>query len=1029
MLVMRMEIKCVAIDWKNNKHEALAAPVALDSSTDEGEAALFDILHEAKPDYLHAAPPCGTSSKAREKPKSAELIAQGAPSPQPLRNEVWPWGIPGISARDQSRVLSANRLYRLVARLLVWAATAHCIFSVENPTNSWFWTCLTAAIVELGAQACTYYNQLESVVFDHCVHGGDRPKSSKWLCTPGVLNNLAATCPGESSAHKHLPWGVHQNLQKDGRWVFDTAAEGAYPELLCQRVAKLLAKHLGFSPLPLTRVADPIRQTRHSRQLMPEYAEVKKCTTSSLPSVPHKILNRNKGVKEVRGSGLPSNAAASSCPSGTLLEDDQASETPLEEDLMEVGIYRTPEDFLAKSLELKHPMGSESTISDWNKSALFRMLTTKPAHLVQERASFLSSVLKKREELEPQERALHESMPRHIQKVMKGKKILLLKHLLTCLGYDDLKVIDLLIYGVGLSGEQPLPPYARVKVSSATATKEDLERESAWRRVAILAKSTPDEDVEPLQALSNKEVQAGFLEGPFSSPEAVSEHLGRSDWLATPRFLLYQGQRAKPRCIDDAKASGLNATYSALEKLELQDANYVCLLAITAGRLSSRPHAQVTLSNGSVLKGALATKDPKWVGRTLDLTKAYKQLAVSAKDRHLVVLSHGGKHGPCLYASNSIPFGAKGSVYGFLRVSRALSFLFNMGLALPSSVFFDDFPTLSTEELAASSYTCGHTLLQALGWKFSDDPEKCLPFSQVFGVLGCRLDLTCLSAGSLSLSNKEGRLANIIDMIRSLPEAADKQSLVSVIQGHLNYASGFVLGRFLLPLSRTLGAKQDQESLGNVCASLVDILELCKPKTISWRSPEPPVVIFTDASFEGDTAGLGAVLADPLGGPPEVYDGFVPRDILDHWQASGQHQVISQAELLAAVIIRYLLKDRLKGRRVLLFLDNDPARYALLKGNSGVSTMQLLTATFHLIDLDHPCLLWEERVPSSSNIADLPSRGLTAKCIALTRGLYRGAMVVDECLRHAIMASLAQTAPAFLKGTLDPSVAKSLVPS
>ena len=820
--------------------------------------------------------------------------------------------------------------------------------------------------MELGAQACTYYNQLESVIFDDCVHGGDRPKSSKWLCTPGVLTSLAASCPGESPEHKHLPWGVRQ---KEGRWVFDAAAEGAYPELLCHRVAKLLAKHLGFSPSPHTRVADPIRQIRHSRQLMPEYAEVKRCTPSTLPSLPRKILNQSKGVVEARGSGF-----SSADSSGTPLEDATPSGTPLEEDLMEVGVYRTPEDFLAESLKLKHPMDSESTISDWNKSALFRMLTTKPSHLVQGRASFLSSVLKKRAELEPEERALHESMPTHIRKVMKGKKILLLEHLLTCLGYDDPQVIDLLIHGVGLSGEQPLPPYAKVKVSAATSTKEDMERESVWRRAAILSKSTRDKDIVPLQTLSAKEVQAGFLEGPFSSPGAVSDHLGRSDWLATPRFLLYQGNKAKPRCIDDAKASGLNTTFSSLEKLELQDADYVCLLAITAGRLSSRACVQVALSNGSVLKGTLAVENPVWMGRTLDLTKAYKQLAVAAKDRHLVVLSHGGQNGPCLYASNSIPFGAKGSVYGFLRVSRALSFLFNMGLALPSSVFFDDFPTLSIEELAASSYTSGHTLLQALGWKFSDDPEKCLPFSRVFGVLGCKLDLSSLSSGSLVLSNKEGRLANIIDMARALPEAEDKPALVSVIQGHLNYASGFVLGRFLLPLSRTLGVKQDQDSLRQVCAGLVEVLELCRPKILSWRSPEPPVVIFADASFEDNSAGLGAVVADPLGGPPEGYDGFVPKDILEHWQASGQTQVISQAELLTAVIIRYLLKDRLKGRRVLLFLDNDPARYALLKGNSGVSSMQLLTAAFHLIDLDHPCLLWVERVPSSSNIADLPSK-------------------------------------------------------
>ena len=33
---------------------------------------------------------------------------------------------------------------------------------------------------------------------------------------------------------------------------------------------------------------------------------------------------------------------------------------------------------------------------------------------------------------------------------------------------------------------------------------------------------------------------------------------------------------------------------------------------------------------------------------------------------------------------------------------------------------------------------------------------------------------------------------------------------------------------------------------------------------------------------------MGGVAEDTLGGSPEVYDGFVPRELVEHWQSSGQ---------------------------------------------------------------------------------------------------------------------------------------------
>ena len=143
-----------------------------------------------------------------------------------------------------------------------------------------------------------------------------------------------------------------------------------------------------------------------------------------------------------------------------------------------------------------------------------------------------------------------------------------------------------------------------------------------------------------------------------------------------------------------------------------------------AGRLSAKPLVSVTLSSGEVLAGKRAMTSPSWMGRTLDLRKAYKQMAVAGREGHLMVLTHEGPQGRVFYISDALPFGARGSVFSFFRTSRALSFLTNVCLLVPSSVFFDDFPSLTEGGSHASAFEGPHALLKALGWLYADDEEE-----------------------------------------------------------------------------------------------------------------------------------------------------------------------------------------------------------------------------------------------------------------------------------------------------------------
>ena len=187
--------------------------------------------------------------------------------------------------------------------------------------------------------------------------------------------------------------------------------------------------------------------------------------------------------------------------------------------------------------------------------------------------------------------------------------------------------------------------------------------------------------------------------------------------------------------------------------------------------------------------------------------------------------------------------------------------------------------------------------------------------------------------------------------------------------------------------------------------SILATLGKCKPRSLSWHSPHHPILL-TDAAFEDGIAGIGAVLVDTLGGKPEVYDGQIPADLIRHWQATGQQQVISQAELAVVVATRHMLKERLSGRRVIYFIDNEAAKFSLLRGTSGKESMQQLTAAFHAVDLAFPSIAWVERIPSESNPSDAPSRGRSSECVKALSGVYSGKIGMPEEVLRAIKSSV-----------------------
>ena len=114
-------------------------------------------------------------------------------------------------------------------------------------------------------------------------------------------------------------------------------------------------------------------------------------------------------------------------------------------------------------------------------------------------------------------------------------------------------------------------------------------------------------------------------------------------------------------------------------------------------------------------------------------------------------------------------------------------------------------------------------------------------------------------------------------------------------------------------------------------------------------------------------------------GSASVFGCKVPEVLVRHWRSHGKKHVIGLVELYAAILSLRHWRKSLEGRRVILFIDSWPALDSLVKGDSSVRLWRELLLVLENPSETCPMLLWIARVPSSSNVADPPSRGSLAE--------------------------------------------------
>eukprot|EP00439_Symbiodinium_sp_Y106_P005317 s10015_g1.t1 len=197
------------------------------------------------------------------------------------------------------------------------------------------------------------------------------------------------------------------------------------------------------------------------------------------------------------------------------------------------------------------------------------------------------------------------------------------------------------------------------------------------------------------------------------------------------------------------------------------------------------------------VSASLGTTRWPWVGKTLDLTKAYKQLPILPTHRDLCVILVADKDNATqYYIGNALVFGATSAVFSFNRVARSLWFLISKLMQVPCCFFFDDYPMFCLESEGEEVDRVVSDFLGLLGWDHATSGSKGLAFSKAFTVLGMQLDLSQLASQTIVLSNKPGRTDRIVQKLQEVAEAGNiNKHEAQVLRGLLQFASGFYAGR------------------------------------------------------------------------------------------------------------------------------------------------------------------------------------------------------------------------------------------
>ena len=957
---------------------SLASVISLDLTKLEDQELVLQWLENPAVCAVFLAPPCGTSSAARQ------IQWPGEDLPKPLRSLDEPDGLSTLHGIDKLRVSAANVLYAFTADVMEKCCRLHILCMVENPRNSLFW--FVTCWVEMPLAHLLFFQDHQA-----CMYGSKRPKFTRLCANFEQVGTISMLC---DNSHEHEPWGV---IRHGAKRTFATALEVHYPKALCEAIVRafmlgLVAKgmELDVHKITLHHAAKAFTGQQTSSMKVPplipaykhRYVVFLLDTRIQWPAIEpppkeHKQLH-NIQMGEVVSVELRDEYKRRILDELQIWAVDFAWESFTAFDgtfnnFSIFGIPWEPEEFMERSFSVNHPMDETNALPTELRFAVQQMASKSPAQIASLRLDFFKLWSKRAEELIPAEQELRSKMDPKVDIAVKSKRIALFGEMLEFYGYPDTGVLDELKLGASLTGDVAATGMLPAKFTPALLTEQSLRAQSKLRREHVerdcAGSGDPEVDKEVWEQ-TLQECEKGWLCGPLQ-PQQVPD-----DAPVSKRFGLRQ--RHKIRLIDDFSESSVNEAVSVFESPTLHTIDIAA--------------AAVACWFGDCSEIGVASNLEV---RTFDLASAYRQVALSAEGRRVAYIRvfNPGTRRWDFFQAQVLPFGAIKSVHSFLRLARALWWLGTVACLLVWSSFFDDYILFSTPALSKSSDFTAAGLFALLGWDYAKDGRKCVPFSSACEALGVIINLHESSRGVCLVSNTDSRVSELAAELLKFVKAGEiNQADAQRLRGRMQFAESQLFGR---TGRRCIRALRNAASRGRTKLALheklalklfVGLLESGRPRLVTWEN-RSPIVIFTDACYEKDAkdfaCGLGAIFVDVQTKEQFFFSCQLDERQRTHLGELHKKQIIFEAESFCAVLAYLTWMNSLTGRNCFLYVDNEGTKFSLMKGTSENAVVDAICSVFAELESCVQTSCWLSRVPSSSNPADDPSRGLTHKLVAM----------------------------------------------
>ena len=136
--------------------------------------------------------------------------------------------------------------------------------------------------------------------------------------------------------------------------------------------------------------------------------------------------------------------------------------------------------------------------------------------------------------------------------------------------------------------------------------------------------------------------------------------------------------------------------------------------------------------------------------------------------------------------------------------------------------------------------------------------------------------------------------------------------------------------------------------------------------------------LYVDASYNADGhSGIGGLLLDEAGTCLDFFSEKVTDEVLHSIKRDDQATIIFELEGLAIAVGLHHFEKHIRGRRLVVFTDNQAAQASLIKCKSANERMDLIIRFICTSEESLDLMSWIERVPSQSNPADVLSREIT----------------------------------------------------